>query len=194
MIRTMSIWITALAMAFGLAACDENPSSPEADVQSETTARYAGGIGTGTCMQIRATGAPVANGPYSFQGPAALTVDGVAQGPALVTTWMTGEIKPPPGAMHATTSHIFEVGVASPNGVCEAGEDCFVTQDRAVLSPRGAPTFFNLNSQMTVVMGHGLFAGPTSSQMKATGTLDFAPPFSPPVASWEIKGNLCTGS
>jgi hypothetical protein len=94
------------------------------------------------------------------------------------------------GAIRATTSHVFEIndGSGDGDGVCEAGENCFVTIDRAVLTPTGTPGLFRLNSHMEVVGGEGLYAD-ACGKLVAHGFINFAA--GPPTVEWGLSGRVC---
>lgn len=97
------------------------------------------------------------------------------------------------GTINAITSHVFEVkGQSDQDGVCEPGEDCWVTLDRATLTPTTTPGQMDLSSTLAVTDGKGRFAkacGKVDGQ-KGEGQINFAA--TPPTVRWSFSGGrLC---
>lgn len=98
--------------------------------------------------KVRGTGHTTAISQSAFQGTAEVQINGDTL-TANVTTVLLG---PPTatadGTLHAATSHTFTF----PDG------SSFVTLDRAVLSPTGAPGVYRLNTRAAIVGGTGIYA------------------------------------
>ena len=94
------------------------------------------------------------------------------------------------GAIRATTSHVFEINDGSTNGdgQCAAGENCFTTLDRAVLTPTDTPGLFRLNSHMAIVGGSGTYED-ACGKLVAHGFINFAA--GPPTVEWRLSGRVC---
>jgi hypothetical protein len=141
---------------------------------------------------VEAAGQTFAINAFTFKSFNSIqaTVDGVAT-PVAVTTYLLGAPSAKSdGTLHAHTSHIFEFGESS-DGVCQPGEDCFVTDDRAVLDPIDASGLFRLNTRADIAAGFGLFAN-ARQRPPATvhGTILLN---DQPVATWSMKGHICQG-
>lgn len=142
------------------------------------------------CVDVEATGQTFAINAFTFNSfnSVQATVDGVPA-PVAVTTYLLG---PPAaksdGTLQAHTAHVFEFGTA-PDGVCQPGEDCFSTDDRAVLDPVDAAGLFRLNTVAQIVDGQGRFADPRPHPPATVhGTILLN---QQPVASWTMRGRVC---
>ncbi len=95
------------------------------------------------------------------------------------------------GTINAITSHVFEVkGQSNENGVCEPGEDCLVTLDRAAIIPTATPGLMNLHSSLAVSDGQGRFARACGRIDAVDGQINFAA--APPTVRWSFGGaRLC---
>jgi hypothetical protein len=91
------------------------------------------------------------------------------------------------GTIQATTSHVFEIN-GNGDGICEAGEDCFTTLDRAILSPIDTLGLFSLNSHLAVISGHGVYAN-ACGKLVAHGFINFG--VGPPTLEWRLSGRIC---
>jgi hypothetical protein len=81
-------------------------------------------------------------------------------------------------------------GQSNENGVCEPGEDCLVTLDRAALIPTTTPGLMNLHSVMAVSDGQGRFAKVSGKIDAVDGQINFAD--APPTLHWSFSGaRLC---
>jgi hypothetical protein len=142
------------------------------------------------CVDVEAAGQTFAINAFTFKSFNSIqaTVDGVAT-PVAVTTYLLGAPSAKSdGTLHAHTSHIFEFGESS-DGVCQPGEDCFVTDDRAVLDPIDASGLFRLNTRADIAAGFGIFANARKrppASVHGTILLD-----AQPVATWSMKGHIC---
>ncbi|MFC2173636.1 hypothetical protein ACFLU6_13550 [Acidobacteriota bacterium] len=117
-----------------------------------------------------------------------------------VTVYLLGtpEVKKN-GTQIAMTTHIFEFGVAMPDGMCEPGEDCFVTEDAAVLIPQKDDAgLFRLRAKTTVMAGEGHFQD-ASGNLRTRGEIQFIPPsdqipddgMPDAFATWMMRGKIC---
>jgi hypothetical protein len=149
------------------------------------------------CHVVEATAQTFGINEFTFQsspGSVSLQLDGSDAGPVTVTTYILGPPKATGGGtLIANTSHVVELAAAG-DGLCGGGEDCFVTDDHAVLAPINPFGLFRLNSVMRVVAGFGEFATPRSEPpARVHGTIQFPPPGVPaaPVATWQMDGRIC---
>jgi hypothetical protein len=97
------------------------------------------------------------------------------------------------GTINAITSHVFEVkGASDEDGICEPGEDCLVTLDRAALIPTTTPGLMDLRSVLAISDGQGRFTkacGKIDSS-GGDGQINFAA--TPPTVQWSFSGGrLC---
>ncbi|HEX9895275.1 MAG TPA: hypothetical protein VGA78_15205 [Gemmatimonadales bacterium] len=179
------------SIALALAACQESGSP-----LSHSPALLA--IGQ-SCQAAEAEGQTLGVNEFTFQstpGSVLLLLDGSAAGPVTVTTYILAPPKATDdGVLIANTSHVVELSLAG-DGACAAGEDCFATDDHAVLEPINPFGLFRLNSTMRIAAGFGRFATPREvPPLQVHGTIQFPPPGVPvpPVATWELKGRVCGG-
>ena len=142
------------------------------------------------CVDVEAAGQTFAINAFTFKSfnSVQAAVDGVAT-PVTVTTYLLGapDAKSD-GTLHARTSHVFEFG-ASGDGVCQPGEDCFATDDRAVLDPIDASGLFRLNTRADIAVGFGRFANARQRPPASVhGTILLN---AQPVATWSMKTHVC---
>ncbi len=93
------------------------------------------------------------------------------------------------GTINAITSHVFEVkGQSNENGLCEPGEDCLLTLDRAALIPTATPGLMKLRSVLAVSAGQGRFekACGKIDGTDGEGEINFAA--TPPTVRWSFSG------
>lgn len=97
------------------------------------------------------------------------------------------------GVINAITSHVWEVeGQSDGDGICEPGEDCMVTLDRAALIPTATPGLMDLRSVLAISDGQGIFAKACGKIDGTTGEgqINFAA--TPPTVWWKFSGGrLC---
>lgn len=142
------------------------------------------------CVDVAAAGQTFAVNAFTFKSfnSVQATVGGVAT-PVAVTTYVLGApVAKSNGTLEAHTSHVFEFG-ASSDGVCQPGEDCFATDDQAVLEPIDASGLFRLNTRADIAVGFGRFTNPRQRPPATVhGTILLN---SQPVATWNMKGQIC---
>lgn len=97
------------------------------------------------------------------------------------------------GTINAITSHVFEVkGQSDEDGVCEPGEDCLVTLDRATLTPTATPGLMKLNSTLAFSTGQGRFEKACGKVDAADGEGEINFAATPPTVRWSFSGGrLC---
>lgn len=158
--------------------------------------------GPGCCDQVSARGAGAATAPDTFSVNAEFHLSGPQFGGVFGAR--TLQIKstarlltqnPPAadGTINAITSHVFEVkGRSDEDGVCEPGEDCLLTLDRAALLPTATPGLVKLRSVLAVSAGQGRFAKACGKidGTESEGEINFAA--QPPTVQWAFNdGKLC---
>lgn len=156
----------------------------------------------GCCDQWTARGQGIAGGPDTFLVDAEFNLSGGpfsgvfgARSLQIKSTARLLAQSPPSanGAINAITSHVFEVkGQSDQDGVCESGEDCWVTLDRATLTPTTTPGLMDLSSTLAVTDGKGRFAKACGKVDggKGEGQINFAA--APPTVRWSFSGGrLC---
>src|SRR5438094_273146 len=85
-----------------------------------------------------------ATGPATFVATVKLVVGGQSL-TATSTATLLEQRQVGDGTILVTTSHVFEIsGSSDGDGQCEAGENCFTTLDRAVVSPTDTSGPFRL--------------------------------------------------
>ncbi len=97
------------------------------------------------------------------------------------------------GTINVITSHVFEVkGQSDEDSLCEPGEDCLLTLDRAALIPTATPGLMKLRSVLAISAGQGRFAK-ACGKIDGTdgeGEINFAA--QPPTVQWSFSGGkLC---
>lgn len=142
------------------------------------------------CLAVEAAGQTFAVNAFTFKSfnSVQATVEGITA-PVAVTTYL---LDPPSaksdGTLHARTSHVFEFG-ASSDGVCRPGEDCFATDDRAVLDPLDGNGWYRLNTRAEVAVGFGRFE---NAQHNPPATVHGSILLnSQPSATWNMKARIC---
>lgn len=97
------------------------------------------------------------------------------------------------GTINAITSHVLEAkGYSDEDGVCEPGEDCLITLDRAALIPTATPGLMKLRSILAFSGGQGRFekACGKIDGTEGEGEINFAA--TPPTVRWTFnEGRLC---
>jgi len=158
--------------------------------------------GQGCCDLLSARGQGVATAPDTFVVDAEFNLSGGQFGGVFgsrslqikSTTRLLAQNPPTAnGTVNAITSHVFEVkGQSDEDGVCEPGEDCLVTLDRAALIPTATPGLMDLRSVLAVSDGQGRFAN-ACGKIDGTGgegQINFAA--TPPTVHWSFSGGrLC---
>jgi hypothetical protein len=158
--------------------------------------------GQGCCARWSARGQGIATAADTFSVDAEFNLSGGQFGGAFgsqslqikSTAWLLAQDPPTAtGVINAITSHVMEVkGQSDEDGVCEPGEDCLVTLDRAALSPTTIPGLIDLNSTLAVTNGNGRFANACGKidTSKGGGQINFAA--TPPTVRWSFSGGrLC---
>lgn len=128
------------------------------------------------CDKVRGEGHTFGSGPFTFQGTAALNVNGQAATAAVTTAVLGPPQESPDGTLRATTSHTF----VFPDG------SSFTTLDSAVLSPTGTPGLYNLNTRAAVTQGAGAYEA-ACGKLTFHGTINLASP----EAVWRVSGRIC---
>lgn len=144
------------------------------------------------CVDVAAAGQTFAVNAFTFKSfnSVQATVGGVATPVAVTTYVLQAPAATSDGTLHAHTSHVLEFGSPS-DGQCQPGEDCFVTDDQAVLEPIDASGLFRLNTRADIAVGFGLFANPHRRPPATVhGKILLN---SQPVATWNMKGQVCHG-
>lgn len=97
------------------------------------------------------------------------------------------------GTINALTSHVWEVkGRSDGDGVCEEGEDCLFTLDRAALIPTDKPGLMKLRSILAISDGKGRFQGACGKVDGTTGEGEINFAANPPTVKWSFRdGWLC---
>lgn len=163
-------------------------------------AQFGSPRGQGCCDLISGQGQGIATGPDTFVVDAEFNLSGGQFGGAFGSR--TLQIKsstrlltqfPPTetGTINAITSHVFEVkGQSDEDGICEPGEDCLVTVDRAALIPTTTPGLVDLRSVLAVSDGQGRFAKACGKILPGDGQINFGA--TPPTVRWSFNGgHLC---
>lgn len=158
--------------------------------------------GQGCCDRWSARGQGIATAPDTFTVDAEFNLSGGQYGGAFgsqslqiksTAKLLVQNLPTANGTINAVTSHVFEVkGQSDEDGVCEPGEDCLVTLDRAALTPTTTPGLMDLNSTLAVTNGNGRFANACGKidASKGGGQINFAA--TPPTVHWSFSGGrLC---
>ncbi|MFN8002650.1 MAG: hypothetical protein U0X75_16720 [Acidobacteriota bacterium] len=142
--------------------------------------------GKGCCDRWSARGQGIATAPDTFTVDAEFNLSGGQYGGAFgfaahhrqsTAKLLVQNLPTANGTINAVTSHVFEVkGQSDEDGVCEPGEDCLVTLDRAALTPTTTPGLMDLNSTLAVTNGNGRFANACGKidASKGGGQINFA--------------------
>jgi len=171
--------------------------------RKSANAQFGSPRGQGCCDQVSARGQGFATGPDTFVVDAEFNLSGGkfggvfgAQSLQIKSTTKLLTQNPPTenGTINAITSHVFEVkGQSDEDGVCEPGEDCLVTLDRAALIPTTTPGLMDLRSVLAISDGQGRFAkacGKIDGTKGGDGQINFAA--TPPTVRWSFNGgHLC---
>lgn len=141
------------------------------------------------CAKVKGTAEGTASGPATF----VVTFTGTTGGEpvtAVSTATLIEQTQGGDGAIRATTSHVFEFndGSGTIDGQCGAGENCFTTLDRAVLTPTETPGLFRLNSHLAIVSGSGAYQD-ACGKLVAHGFINFAAAV--PTVEWKLNGRVC---
>ncbi len=165
-------------------------------------AQFGSQRGQGCCDHLSARGQGIATAADTFVVDAEFNLSGGqfggvfgAQSLQIKSTARLLTQNPPTanGTINAITSHVFEVkGQSNENGICEPGEDCLVTLDRAALIPTTTPGLMDLRSVLAVSDGQGRFAKACGKidGTKGDGQINFAA--TPPTVRWSFDGgHLC---
>ncbi len=129
-----------------------------------------------------------ATGPATFVTTVNLVVGGQPL-TAMCTATLLEQRQAGDGAILVTTSHVFEVtGSSDGDGQCAAGENCFTTLDRAILSPTDTLGLFRLNSHLEIISGNGAYAD-ACGRLVSHGFVNFGVPI--PTVEWRTKGKIC---
>jgi hypothetical protein len=192
------IRISLSLLLLGLFTLVLQPISPARSAQAQIGAQR----GPGCCDQVSARGVGAATAPDTFSVNAEFHLSGGQFGGVFGAR--TLQIKstarlltqnPPTadGTINAITSHVFEVkGQSDEDGLCEPGEDCLLTLDRAALVPTATPGLMKLRSVLAVSAGQGRFAKACGKidGTEGEGEINFAA--QPPTVQWAFSnGKLC---
>jgi hypothetical protein len=189
-----------LALVFVLSLCLY--ASFALSQRQAAQAQFSPQRGTDCCDLLSGRGQGVAGGPDLFVVDAEFNLSGAQFGGAFgaralqikSSTRLLAQNPPATdGTVNAITSHVFEVkGQSDEDGVCEPGEDCLVTLDRATLTPTTTPGLMKLKSTLAFSTGQGRFAK-ACGKVDATdgdGEINFAA--TPPTVRWSFSGGrLC---
>ena len=170
---------------------------------NSVNAQFGSQRGQGCCDHLSARGQGIAIAADTFSVDAEFNLSGGqfggvfgAQSLQIKSTTKLLTQNPPTehGTIAAMTSHVFEVkGQSDEDGVCELGEDCLVTLDRAALIPTTTPGLMDLRSVLAISDGKGRFAkacGKIDGTKGGDAQINFAA--TPPTVRWAFNGgNLC---
>jgi len=188
-------WMIATATAITLAAA----LSPTI-ARNSVHAQFGPQRGQECCAHLSGQGQGIATAPDTFVVDAEFNLNGGqfsgvigAQSLPIKSTTKLLLQNPPTadGTVNVITSHVWEVkGQSNENGVCEPGEDCLVTLDRAALIPTATPGLMNLHSVPAISDGQGRFAKACGKIDAVEGQFNFAA--TPPTVRWSFNaGHLC---
>ena len=174
---------------------------PKVQAQDES-ARFGAPRGQGCCDLVSGRGQGVANASGAFVVDAEFNLSGGqfsgVFGSETMRIKSTARLlaQDPPtatGTVNAITLHVLEVkGQSDEDGVCEPGEDCLVTLDRAALIPTATPGLMDLRSVLAVSDGQGRFSKACGKfdATRGEGQINFAA--MPPTVHWSFSGgHLC---
>ncbi len=195
-------WFVAMAVVLTLTAVSLTSIEwPSVQAQSDRSFP-APPRGQGCCDQLsgqgsgslNASGAFVVDAEFSLSGGQFGGVFGARTLQIKSTTRLIAQDPPTAtGVINAITSHVWEVkGQSDQDGVCEPGEDCMVTLDRAALIPTTTPGLVDLRSVLAISDGQGRFAKACGKidGTKGDGQINFAA--TPPTVRWSFSGGrLC---
>ena len=163
---------------------------------------FGGSPGRGCCAHVSGQGSGTSDASGAFVVDADFNLSGGQFGGAFGTRPLqiksTARLiaqEPPDaaGVINVITSHVWEVKWQSDeDGVCEPGEDCMVTLDRAALIPTATPGLMDLRSVLAISDGQGRFAKACGKIDGTTGEgqINFAA--TPPTVWWKFSGgHLC---
>lgn len=188
-------WYFGTAIAIALVVAFSAPvARPSAQAQFGTPR------GQECCDRLSGGGQGIATAADTFVVDAEFTLSGGPLGgifgaqflPIKATTKLLTQSPPDAnGTINAITSHVFEIkGQSNENGVCEPGENCMVTLDRAALIPTATPGLMNLHSVVAISDGQGRFAKVAGKIDAVDGQINFAA--APPTVHWTFSGaRLC---
>lgn len=170
--------------------------------RKSANAQFGSPRGQGCCDSLSARGQGVATAADTFTVDAEFNFRGGQFGGAFgsrtlqikSTTRLLTQFPPTAtGTVNAITSHVWEVkGQSDEDGICEPGEDCLVTLDRAALIPTTTPGLMDLRSVLAISDGQGRFAKACGKidGTKGDGQINFAA--MPPTVRWSFNGgHLC---
>jgi hypothetical protein len=195
-------WVLLTALLIALCAFSATTFIHQSVRAQDEHAELAALPGKGCCDLLSAQGQGIATAPDTFVVDAVFNISGgqfggvfgVRSVPIKSTTKLLAQNPPTAnGTVNAITSHVFEVkGQSDEDGVCEPGEDCLVTLDRAALIPTATPGVMDLRSVLAVSDGQGRFAK-ACGKIDGTGgegQINFAA--TPPTVRWSFNGGrLC---
>lgn len=195
-------WFLPTTMVIALCAFSASVFiQPKVQAQDEQS-RIIAPRGQGCCDLLSGQGQGVATAPDTFVVDAELKLSGEQFGGVFgartlqikSTTRLLAQNPPTAnGTVNVITSHVWEVkGQSDEDGVCEPGEDCLVTLDRAALIPTTTPGLVDLRSVLAISDGQGRFAK-ACGKIDGTGgegQINFAA--TPPTVWWSFTGGrLC---
>jgi hypothetical protein len=152
-----------------------------------------------SCDRMSASARGQATGPATFVTTVDVSVNGQSFGGAFgarsftstSTATLLSQSMAPDGVITGISSHVFEMnGHSDGDGQCEAGELCFTTLDRPVLTPTNSPGIYKLDSTLAIISGNNAFANLCGKiKVTADGVIDFTA--NPPAVRWRAAGDLC---
>ena len=158
--------------------------------------------GNGCCDQIAGQGQGIAVSGDTFSVDATFSISGKLFGGVFgartaefksTTRLLTQSPPTADGTINAITSHVLEAkDYSDEDGICEPGEDCLITLDRAALIPTATPGLMKLRSVLAFSGGQGRFekACGKIDGTEGEGEINFAA--TPPTVRWTFnEGRLC---
>ncbi|NOT60851.1 MAG: hypothetical protein HOP19_11580 [Acidobacteria bacterium] len=195
MTRLPSVKLRLLFIGVGLLVSAGAP-------HSRTQAQGGPARGNACCDQIAGQGRGIATAADTFSVDATFSISGRLFGGVFgartmefksTTRLLTQSPPTADGTINAITSHVLEAkGYSDEDGVCEPGEDCLITLDRAALIPTATPGLMKLRSILAFSGGQGRFekACGKIDGTEGEGEINFAA--TPPTVRWTFnEGRLC---
>lgn len=183
--------VIAMTIAFSLTIGRKSVQAQIGSPRGQGCCDLVSGHGSGA---LDASGAFVVDAEFSLSGGQFGGVFGSRTLQIKSTTRLIAQDPPTStGVINAITSHVWEVkGQSDGDGVCEPGEDCLVTLDRAALIPTATPGVMDLRSVLAISDGQGRFAKACGKidATKGDAQINFAA--TPPTVHWSFNGgHLC---
>lgn len=158
--------------------------------------------GNGCCDQIAGQGQGIAVSGDTFSVDATFSISGKLFGGVFgartaefksTTRLLTQSPPTADGTINAITSHVLEAkGYSDEDGVCEPGEDCLITLDRAALIPTATPGLMKLRSILAFSGGQGRYEKACGKIDGTEGEAEINFAATPPTVRWSFSdGRLC---